>query len=123
MKITESQEFKSNSKQLTFRYLPESEVIEVIQRDMKKAGLNEYVDFIGRIGDCIQTTRVGRLLVDVRELKNYSIDLRAAGVGNVKPLLLDKVPFVIMAFIKGNSLFENMGVELTVKLAKQLSKK
>lgn len=91
--------------------------------NIRIAGTSEYLDSMRKAGEVIAETKSGRLLVDTRRLVNFDITTRAASVNALPELLLNKVPYLLVAVIKGSSLFENMSMQAAISVAKPLSRK
>lgn len=91
--------------------------------NIKIAGTSEYLDSMRQVGEIIAETKSGRLLVDTKRLANFDIATRAASVNALPELLLNKAPYLLVAVVKGSSLFENMSMQAAITVAKPLSKK
>lgn len=115
--------FVSKSKELKLTFNSESRIVEIVQGDMKLTTIDEYLDFVGRVGDALEAHNTGKVLFDTRQLRNYNIDYRSSAVNNLQRLLLDKAPYFLLAAIKGPSVFENAGLQVAISVSKKLSKK
>lgn len=61
-----------------------------------------------KCGDRAEKFSFGKLFLDLSEVKNFSLPLRAAGVNNINPLMLQKMPFFLLAITKGKNTFDNI---------------
>lgn len=91
--------------------------------NIKIAGTAEYLEIMRKVGEIVSETRSGRILIDMRRLAHFDITTRAASVKALPDMLLNKSPFLLVAFLKSSSLFENMSMQAAISVAKPLSKK
>lgn len=122
--MSQSVQFYSVSNgQLQIQAYDHPRYIHATYRDLKNVGDKEYLDFLYKSGEMILAAKTGRLLADFSELKNYGLGLRAIALNNLKVTTLDKAPYLLVAIVKSSSTFENLGIEVALKTARQLSKK
>ncbi len=81
-----------------------------------------YLQFLQTSANLMEQGKTGRILADFSNIKNYKIGLRVTAINNFK-LMMDKAPYLLVAFVKGSNLFDNMATEAALKTVKPLSKK
>lgn len=113
----------SKSGQLGFSVHQNPTYLSGFYRDLSNVTSNEYLEFVGKIGDTMLELNTGRFLLDLSEMKGFSISLRTAAVNSVYKLLIAKAPYFILAVLKGNNLFENLAAQTALKLTLPLSSK
>lgn len=115
--------YLSKSRQLGFSIFLDPRYTTGFYKDLKNVSTQEYLDFLGRVGDAMSECKISRVMLDLSEMKGSSFSLRAAAVTNINKLVIEKVPCFILAIIKGNDLFENLGMQTALKMALPLSSK
>jgi hypothetical protein len=118
-----NESYVSPSAQLRFEVVSDFNIVVIEQQDMKRAGIAEYLDFIGLVGDVLKSKQTGKILFDIRKMTNYDLMSRAAAVKELNTLLFAKAPYFLLAVVKGTSLFENMATQAAITAAKPISKK
>jgi hypothetical protein len=113
----------SKSGQLGYEVLMENLVMTQFYGDLSKVSTEEYLDFINSAGTLMYANRIGKVLLDLSKMKNFSLSLRASAVNNVGKLVIAKAPFFILSIIKSDSLFENVATQTALKMALPLSAK
>jgi hypothetical protein len=114
---------KTKSAQLGLEIIAESLVMTQFYGDLSKVSTDEYLAFIENAGSLMSANRIGKVLLDLSQMKNFSISLRAAAVNNVGKLVIAKAPFFILAIIKSDSLFDNVATQTALKMSLPLSSK
>ncbi|NBP68709.1 MAG: hypothetical protein EBR30_05250 [Cytophagia bacterium] len=92
-------------------------------RDLKNVTTDEYIAYMAMVGDTMVKLNTGRVMLDLSEMKGFSLSLRAAAVNNVNKLVIAKAPYFVLAIIKGNDMFENLATQTALKMALPLSSK
>jgi hypothetical protein len=115
--------FISASGNLGVRWDENSKLISAFYLDLTNVTEKEYIDYMRRVGLMLKEKNSGKLLLDISKMKKFSIGLRAAGVNNIKTLVIDPAPYLLLAIIKSTSSFENIATETALKMARPLSKK
>lgn len=113
--------FKSKSGQFTIEL--DHDIIITSMGNIKTAGVKEYLDYMSELGNLSKEIRSGKVLLDLSNMINYDITTRAAAVKAAPDLFFSKVPYLVLAAIKGNSLFENLSMQTAIAVTKPLSKK
>lgn len=118
-----TQTFTSKSGQLDFTLYLNPNYLVGHYRDLTHVKEEEYLDYIEKVGRAMSESNTGRQVLDFSHMRGFSIALRAAAVNNVNRLVIEKIPFFVLAIIMGNSLFENMATQTALKMALPLSPK
>ncbi|NBP68710.1 MAG: hypothetical protein EBR30_05245 [Cytophagia bacterium] len=118
-----NESYISPSAQLRFEVVSDFNIVVIEQQDMKRAGIAEYLHFIGLVGDVLKFKQTGKILFDIRKMTNYDLMSRAAAIKELNTLLFAKAPYFLLAVVKGNSLFENMATQAAISAARPISKK
>lgn len=108
---------------LIFSWDEKNQILHSGYKDLKHVTVDAYKDYMSKLGAVMRDTGSGKILLDISEMKNSSISLRAAAVNNIKPLMLDHAPYFLMAVVKGTNAFENLATQTAMNMAKAVSKK
>lgn len=114
---------KSKSGQLGFSIYQNPCYLSGFFKDLSNVTTGEYLEFVSKVGDAMHALNTGRFILDISEMKGFSLSLRAAAVNNIKMTVIDKAPYFILAIVKGNDLFENLATQTALKMALPLSSK
>lgn len=115
--------YTSKSGQLGFNVHQNPTYLSGYYRNLTYVSTDEYLEFVGKVGDTMVELNTGRFILNVSEMKGFSLSLRAAAVNNINKLLIAKAPYFILAIVKGNDLFENLATQTALKMALPLSPK
>lgn len=118
-----SESYISNSSQVRFYHDDAQRILYCTFCDIEVAGTAEFVDAVSAMGDCMSRHGIGRMCMDISSMKNFNIPTRMAVVRNLKRIFLDKIPFLVLAVVKGKSVFENMTMQLAISASMPLSNK
>lgn len=113
----------SPSGQLSFYIDNAAGVLHCSFKNIKLAGVDEFLNFVAAMGDAMQKQQIGRMCMDITELIHFDIPTRMAVVKNLDRIFLSRIPFLVLAVVKGKSVFENMTMQLAIAATKPLSKK
>jgi hypothetical protein len=116
-------QFTSKSGQLGFEVYKDPTYITGFMKDLSAIKSEEYLDYLGKLGDAMAEFNTGRFLLDTSSMSGYSLGLRAVAVNNLNKLIIAKAPFFVLAILKGDNLFENLGLQTALKMALPLSTK
>jgi hypothetical protein len=115
--------YTSKSGQLDFTAYENPNYLSSSYRDLTKVTTDEYIDYMAMIGDTLLKLNTGRVMLDISQMKGFSLSLRAAGVNNISRLVIARVPYFVLAIVKGTDLFENLATQTALKMALPLSSK
>jgi hypothetical protein len=118
-----SESYISNSSQVRFYHDEAQRVLYCTFGDIDVAGTSEFLESVSAMGDCMKRHDIGFMCMDISNMKNFNIPTRMAIVRNLKRIFLDKVPFLVLAVVKGKSVFENMTMQLAISASMPLSNK
>lgn len=117
------EEYISPSGQLTVHVVPEHNIVGASYKNLTHVSVDEYISYMKRCGELAQKFGFGKLFLDLSEVRNFSLPLRAAGVNNMNGLMLQKMPFFLLAIAKGPNTFDNIATQTAMNLARPLSTK
>jgi hypothetical protein len=107
---------------LSLRLHSQPTFVEATYRDLATISKSEYMNFLKLTGDFMVEGRTGRLLANFRSLESFPLNLRAIAINNFKPLISDRVPFLLVAIVKRKHVVDDFAIELALEVARPLSK-
>jgi hypothetical protein len=113
----------SSSGELSFYADTASEILHCKFGNIQRAGIAEFLSVISAMGESMRHEKIGKMCMDISSLSHFDIPSRVAVVKNLPAIFLDKIPFLVLAVVKGPSLFENMTMQLAIAATMPLSKK
>jgi hypothetical protein len=90
---------------------------------LKDIAKEDYLDFLRITGQFMSEHNTGRLLADFSSLKDFPFELRATAINNFRQLIIDHVPFLLLAILKPKVFLPDLILEGAIEIAKPLSRR
>jgi hypothetical protein len=119
----ESASFVSRSGQFTYHADADLNILFCQFNDFTKADINEFLQFVGAMGDEMRVRNSGKMAMDISQMRGFDIPKRVAVIKNLPSIFLNKIPFLALGVVSGKSMFENATMQLAIAACKPLSKK
>lgn len=114
--------YQHPSKHLSLTLFADPSFVQATYYNLADIGKGDYLDFLKLTGDFMVEGKTGRLLADFRGLENFPLNLRATAINNFKPLISDRLPFLLVALVKRKNFVDDFAIEMALEVARPLSK-